>query len=121
MDLNTIRISAEPTNPSAPNGETVVTLTFRVRDNISGFRLGSLNLRDPQGIDHEFKVYPAWYDDWFPPTGPYEWTTLTWTVILPEGSAPGTWGLAELTVRDRAGNFNQYDFTEIIHFDVESD
>ncbi len=121
VDLNTIRISAEPTNPSAPNGETVVTLTFRVRDNISGFRLGSLNLRDPQGIDHQFWVYPEWYDAWFPPTGPYEWTTHTWTVILPEGSAPGTWGLAELTVWDRAGNFRQYDFTEIIHFDVESD
>lgn len=119
VDLNAIRISAEPTNPRAPNGETVVTLTFRVRDNISGFRQGSLNLRDPQGIDHQFYVYPEWYDAWFPPTGPYEWTTHTWTVILPEGSAPGTWGLAELTVSDRAGNFSQYDFTEIIHFDVE--
>ena len=121
VDVNTIQISAEPTNPSAPNGETLVTLTFRVRDNISGFRLGSLNLRDPQGIDHQFYVYPEWYDVRFPPTGPYQWTTHTWTVILPLGSAPGTWGLAELTVSDRAGNFRQYDFTEIIHFEVESD
>ena len=120
VDLNTIQISAKPTNPSAPNGETLVTLTFRVRDNISGFVLGSLNLRDPQGIDHQFYVYDPDRGDLFPSGDPSQWATHTWTVILPPGSAPGTWGLAEMTVYDRAENFRQYDFTEIIHFDVES-
>ena len=121
VDLNTIRISAEPTNPSAPNGETRVTLSFRVRDDISGFVLASADLRDPQGIDHQFYVYAADGSDRFPSADPSEWTNIDWIVILPEGSAPGTWGLAQMTVWDRARNFRQYDFTEIIHFDVESD
>ena len=120
VDLNTIQISGEPINPSAPDGETLVTLTFRVRDNISGFEVGSLYLRDPQGIDHQFYVYPEWYGGWFPPLAD-QWTTHAWTVILPAGSAPGTWGLAELTVVDKARNVRTYDFTEVIHFEVESD
>ena len=57
----------------------------------------------------------------FPSGDPSQWTTYTWTVILPPGSAPGTWGLANMTVYDRAENIRQYDFTEIIHFEVESD
>ena len=54
VDLNAIQVSAKPTNPEAPNGETLVTLTFRIRDNISGFTHAWLNLRDPQGIEHSF-------------------------------------------------------------------
>ena len=121
VDLNAIEISAEPTNPDAPNGETLVTMTFRIRDNIAGFHTASLYLRDPQGIDHQFYGYDPHGSDLFPPGDPSQWTTYTWSVVLPPGSAPGTWGLAEMVVWDRAGNFRQYDFTEIIHFDVESD
>ena len=121
VDLNAIQISAVPTNPDAPNGETLVTLTFRIRDNIAGFTQAYLNLRDPQGIEHGFWVQDPNRDDLFPTGDPARWTTYTWNVVLPEGSAPGTWGLADFTVRDRAENFRQYDFTEIIHFDVESD
>ena len=121
VNLNAIEISAEPTNPAAPNGETLVTLTFRIRDDIAGFTHGYLNLRDPQGIEHGFWVYTTNRFDLFATGDPSQWTTYTWTVVLPEGSAPGTWGLANMTVRDRAQNFRQYDFTEIIHFDVESD
>lgn len=121
VDLNTIEISAEPTNPDAPNGETLVTLTFRIRDNIAGFTHASLYLRDPQGIDHQFYGYDPHRRDLFPSGDPSQWKTYTWTVVLPPGSAPGTWGLANMTVYDRAENFRRYDFTEIIHFDVESD
>ena len=121
VDLNAIEISAEPTNPDAPNGETVVTVLFRVRDNISGFTRASLYLRDPQGIDHHYGVDDPNSYDLFPSGDPSEWTTYTKTIILPPGSAPGTWGLASMTVSDRAQNFRRYDFTEIIHFDVESD
>lgn len=121
VDLNAIEVSAEPTNPDAPNGETLVTLTFRIRDNIAGFTHGYLNLRDPQGIEHGFWVYTNNGSDLFPTGDPSQWTTHTWTVVLPEGSAPGTWGLADMTVYDRAENIKRYDFTEIIHFDVESD
>ena len=121
VDLNAIEISAEPTNPDAPNGETLVTVVFRVRDNISGFVGAALNLRDPQGIDHHYGVDNPNSYALFPSGDPSEWTTYTKTIILPPGSAPGTWGLASMTVADRAQNFQRYDFTEIIHFDVESD
>ncbi|MXZ36454.1 MAG: hypothetical protein F4Z21_14890 [Acidobacteria bacterium] len=121
VDLNAIEVSAEPTNPDAPNGETRVTLTFRIRDNIAGFIQAYLKLRDPQGIEHGFWVQDPNRFDLFPSGDPSQWTTYTWTVILPPGSAPGTWGLANMTVYDRAENIRQYDFTEIIHFEVESD
>jgi len=119
LDINDIQISAEPTNPAEPNGETEVTITFKVRDNNSGYRNASLNLRDPQGIDHYYGVPSD--DQWtlFPTDDPTEWNTYGRTILLPTGSAPGTWGLSEMTVVDRAGNFKGYDFTEIVHFDVE--
>lgn len=118
LDINDIQISAEPTYPEAPNGETLVTVTFRVRDNISGYRIASMELRDPQGIKHQDYHYHARSFQLFPEGDPTNWTTYTQTVLLPPGSAPGTWGLAEMTIRDRAGNFRRYNFTEIIHFDV---
>ena len=119
LDINDIHISAEPTNPDDPNGETLVTLEYRVRDNISGYSHAALFLRDPQGIDHFFYAYSPESHQLFPTGDPSQWTDYVWTVILPPGSAPGTWGLAEMTVRDRAQNFKAHDFTEIIHFDVE--
>ena len=118
LDINDIQISAEPTYPDAPNGETLVTISFGVRDNLSGYRIAELYLRDPQGIEHHYWVYNDATWSWFPEGDPNQWTTYTRTVLLPPGSAPGTWGLAEMTVYDRANNFKSYDFTEIIHFDV---
>ena len=121
LDVNDIQISAEPTFPEAPNGETLVTITFHVRDNISGYNIAQVMLRDPQGIEH---FYGYHYDEdrdlLFPEGDPTQWTTYTRTVLLPPGSAPGIWGLAQMTIQDRAGNFKRYDFTEIIHFDVLS-
>lgn len=118
LDINDIQISAEPTYPEAPNGETLVTVSFRVRDNLSGYRIAALMLRDPQGIEHHYWAYNDDTWSWFPEGDPTQWTTYTRTVLLPPGSAPGTWGLAEMTIYDRARNFKRYDFTEIIHFDV---
>ena len=117
LDINNIDISAEPTYPEAPNGETLVTVSFRVRDNLSGYRIAALMLRDPQGIEHHYWAYDDTWS-WFPSADPSQWTLYTRSVVLPPGSAPGTWGLAEMTIQDRAGNFRRYDFTEIIHFDV---
>ena len=118
LDINDIEISAEPTYPDAPNGETLVTISFLVRDNVSGYRIAALMLRDPQGIEHPYWAYNEGSWSWFPESDPTQWTTYTRTVLLPPGSAPGIWGLAQMTIRDRAGNFKRYDFTEIIHFDV---
>ena len=118
LDVNDIQISAEPTYPEAPNGETLVTVSFRVRDNLSGYRIAALMLRDPQGIEHHRWAYNDDTWSWFPSGDPSQWTMYTRTVVLPPGSAPGTWGLAEMTIYDRANNFQRYDFTEVIHFDV---
>ena len=57
LDLNAITIKAEPTNPEAPNGEARVDITFRVKDNISGYSSSRLHLRDPQGVRHGFRHY----------------------------------------------------------------
>ena len=119
LDLNNMQLTATPTNPTSPNGETLVTFTFRVRDNISGFVLGGFYLRDPQGIDHHFYAYTSRGGHLLPEGDPTEWKTYTATILLPAGSAPGTWGIPEMTIWDRAHNFRKYDFTEIIHFVVE--
>ena len=117
--INDIEIDAEPTNSELPNGETVVTIRFRVRDNISGYMHAALNLRDPQGIEHFAYALADDRSVLFPSDDPTRWKWHTFVHILPPGSAPGTWGLADMTVYDRAENFRQYDFTEIIHFEVE--
>ena len=118
LDVENISIHAEPTKPDNPNGETLVTLRYRLRDNISGAHDTAISLGDPQGIGHFFWDTAPDRSQLFPSGGPSEWADRTFTVLLPVGSAPGTWGLADMTVRDRAGNFKAYDFTEIIHFDV---
>ena len=118
LDLNNIQISAEPTNPDTPNGETIVTVTFKVKDNNSGYRIAHLSLRDPQGINHPFWAYNDDTYTLFPTDDVTQWHTYTRNIVLPVGSAPGTWGMTEMTIYDRAGNFKGYDFTEIVHFDV---
>ena len=49
LDLNNISIEAQPTRPDDPNGETLVTLKYRVRDNISGVANASYILARPTG------------------------------------------------------------------------
>ena len=117
MDVNRISVSATPVHPDAPDGETVVTVTYHVRDDGAGYRKAALYLRDPQGIKHHHWAVHDWSE--FFDGDPSEWTTYTETVVLPRGSAPGTWGLAEMTVWDKAGNIHRYDFTEIVHVDVD--
>ncbi len=118
LDLNDIQISAQPSNPETPNGETKVQISFKVKDNISGYNLASLSLRDPQGIVHNYWAYNDSSWSLFPEGEQGQWQTYTRTIVLPAGSAPGTWGLTEMTIYDRANNFKSYDFTEIVHFDV---
>ena len=119
LDLNRMRVDAEPTNPEQPNGETIVTFTFRVRDNISGYLGGAIILRDPQGIDHF--VYARYADSYlvFPRGDPTRWEEHTVVHVLPPGSAPGTWGVANMRLADRAQNSVHHDFTEVIHFTVD--
>lgn len=119
IDVNRIRVSAEPTNPEAPNGETRVTVAFPWRDNISGLAASQLLLRDPQGGTLHHWIYPDDREDLYPRRNPATWQTLERVVVLPPGSIPGTWGLAEIVATDRAGNFEPYNFVEIVRFDVE--
>lgn len=118
LDLNHINIVAEPTNQEKPNGETIVTVSFNVRDNISGYNIARFSLRDPQGNNHPFVAYND--DAWsiFPTDDVTVWHRFERKIVLPAGSAPGKWGLSEMTIQDRAGNFKGYDFTTIMHFDV---
>ena len=121
IDVNRIRVDAEPTNPEAPNGETEVTITFRHRDNISGLRELAMLLRDPQGGNHHYWVIPEDRDALYPSGDPSRWQQMEHVLFLPPGSLPGTWGIAEMTPRDRAGNEEVFNFVEVIHFDVDGE
>ena len=121
LDLNRITIEAEPTNPAAPNGETKVDITFRVKDNISGYRSTDMLLRDPQGVEHFFRHHrDEYYYSVYFPGDPTVYKTYQETITLPVGSVPGIWGLAEMTVWDKAQNKLIADFTETVRFEVDS-
>ena len=119
LDVNRITIKAEPTIPEAPNGETIVDISFRIKDNISGYEISSLSLRDPQGIMHHFYHYPDGYGGLYFAGNPSIFKEYHKRIVLPVGSAPGIWGLAEMTVFDKAGNTLRADFTEIVRFEVD--
>ena len=120
IDINRIYIDAEPTNPDQPTGETDVTVTFYIRDDISGFRHVKMRLRDPQGGQHF-----QWHEGpnpWslYPTTQPGKWYKRNATWVLPPGSPPGIWGLSTMQSYDRAGNRRNYDFTETIRIEVQN-
>ena len=118
LDLNQITIQAEPTNIEEPNGETKVDISFRIKDDISGYSLADLYLRDPNGVMHNFRHYdPDIYKVYFT-RDPAVYETYHQTIILPVGSIPGTWGIAEMKVFDKAYNLLRANFTEIIRFEV---
>ena len=118
LDVNRITIKAEPTIPEAPNGETIVDISFRIKDNISGYEISSMNLRDPQGVMHHFYHYPDGYGGLYFDGNPALFKEYHRRIVLPVGSAPGIWGLADMTVFDKAGNTLRSDFTEIVRFEV---
>ena len=119
LDLNRITINAEPRHPEAPNGETRVDISFRVKDNISGYAKTDMLLRDPQGVTHFFRHYDVDFWDIYFSRAPTVYEAYHKTIILPVGSAPGIWGLAEMNVTDKAQNVLRADFTEIVRFEVE--
>lgn len=118
LNVNRITITAEPTIPEAPNGETTVDISFFVKDNISGYDIGGMYLRDPHGSMHHFWHYPPGRGEMYPSDNPTIYKEYHQRIILPVGSIPGTWGLAEMTLKDKARNFSKYDFTEIVRFEI---
>ena len=121
LDVNSITIKAEPTNPEAPNGETRVDIMFRARDDIAGYNSSRIHLRDPQGVRHGFSYYGPNHNQGPEPNlyflgDPTVYQTYHKIIILPIGSPPGTWGLSDMTVTDKAENRLHVDFTEIVRF-----
>ena len=57
----------------------------------------------------------------YPDGDPARWQEMERVVILPPGSIPGTWGIAEIVAQDRARNLERYNFVEIVHFEVEGE
>ena len=116
LDYNRITVSAVPTRPQAPDGETIVDITFRAKDDFSGIHGFSMYLRDPNGVKHHFwgDRTPGFYFQ----GNPTQYKKYEKTIVLPVGSIPGTWGLAELHITDNAKNKLRADFTEIVRFEV---
>ena len=130
IDINNISITAEPTNPTAPDGETRVEIDVLARDfsdyegHESGVYLISFTLRDPLGGIHGYQTgnstmnNPDLNHHNANPQNDNEWRLYNFDLLLPKGSPPGQWGMASATVEDRAGNREQYSFAEYVRFDI---
>ena len=120
LDLNQITVKAVPTNPEEPNGETEVDITFMIKDDISGYSTTDIHLRDPHGVMHFFRHNHHEFHNIYFSGDPTVYKTYHNTIILPVGSVPGTWGVAQMTVWDKAQNKLLADFTEIVRFEVDN-
>jgi hypothetical protein len=127
IDVNRIRVVATPTNSTFPDGETRVDISLLARDlsdyagHEAGVKLISYNLRDPLGREYS---YSSWNDNGLfnyysiKADGNSEWKPVKLDILLPKGSAPGKWGIVSIQTLDRAGNFRNYSFVEIVRFDI---
>ncbi len=120
LDVNNIYVKATPTNPEAPNGETDVEISFRMKDNISGPHQAVFYTRDPHGNVFQH-IFDKHHNGMYPDYDVTEWEQFSFKFLLPEGSAPGRWGITSCTVEDRAQNRTAYDFTEIVRFEVSDE
>lgn len=120
IDLNKIYVKATPTKPEAPDGETLVEITYYAKDDKSGLGQVGYILRDPQGIAHaEYHYHENFYTMFFN-GDPTAWKEYKINVVLPRGSSPGIWGLETINVMDKAGNRKSYNFAENINFQVNT-
>ena len=119
LDLNRISVYAEPTHPEAPDGETKVTINYYARDDKSGYDIGYYTLLDPQGIGHSEYHYIPGRGAMFFDGDPTVWKRYTINCVLPQGSAPGIWGLASLNLKDKALNNRSYNFVETLIFEPD--
>lgn len=119
LDLNRISVYAEPTNKEAPDGETLVTINYYARDDKSGLGTVGYSLKDPQGLLHgEYHYHRNSHSLYFD-GDPTVWERYTIKCILPKGSAPGIWGLAEMSLSDKAWNERTYNFVETLIFEPD--
>ena len=122
LDVNRITVDAEPVNPANPNGETLVTVVYYVKDDISGFESGHIAIRDPLGGERSYGISgPYTYgrtNEIYFQDDPNVSRKYTSSIHLPEGSFPGIWGVIGISVTDKARNNIYHDFTEITRFEV---
>jgi hypothetical protein len=118
LDVNRLSVTAAPTSPAAPDGETLVKIVYYARDDKSGLGVVSYRLLDPQGGSHfDYHYHANFYTQRFE-GDPVAWTRYEIQVLLPRGSAPGMWGLQEMNLADKVGNHRGYNFVETMHFTV---
>ncbi|MDB4010941.1 Ig-like domain-containing protein [Polaribacter sp.] len=130
IDINNITITAEPTNPEAPNGETRVDISILARDlsDFTGHEAGvsavHFTLRDPLGGITGYQTgngtmnHPNFITGDQNGDGNNQWKLYNFNLLLPQGSPPGEWGMASAYVADKAGNWEEYSFVEYIRFDI---
>ena len=122
LDVNRITVDAEPVNPVNPNGETLVTVAYYLKDDISGFERGHIAIRDPLGGESSYGFQgPYSYmhtGELYFQGAPTVYRKYTSSIHLPEGSFPGVWGVIGISVTDKANNSIYHDFTEITRFEV---
>jgi hypothetical protein len=124
LDLNAIQISAAPVNPDKLNGATNVRIKLRSRDLKSGISEILYCLRSPLDRLSCASVGRGRSDldrGILPDNDTRDWTEYSGTIKLPAGSAPGTWGVDYVTLRDRVGNIDIHRFTEPVKFIVENE
>jgi len=128
IDLNDIKIQATPTNPSAPNGETLFEMWLWIKDEsdfagkASGFANGSYTLRDPQGLERSISMQSDLGNLYYsiqPDSSIYGYKRYYFKTLLPAGSPPGLWGVSAININDHAQNKKYYSFVEFVRFDVD--
>jgi len=120
LDLDSISVTASPTMPDAPNGETKVTIVFSCSDDKSGLGVVTYRLLDPQGGSHfNYFYHRNQYTLYFSgdPTAKEKYTI---NVVLPVGSPPGEWGLQSMELTDKVDNKASHSFAELVHFEADS-
>lgn len=128
IDLNDIKIQATPTNPSAPNGETLFEMWLWIKDEsdfagkASGFAHGYYTLRDPQGLERSISMQSDLGNLYYsiqPDSSIYGFKRYYFKTLLPAGSPPGLWGVSAININDHAQNKKYYSFVEYVRFDVD--
>ena len=118
LALDELGVSAVSIRPDAPDGETRVTIIYLARDDASGLGQVSYVVRDPQGVEqHHYHYHENFHGEEFR-GDPTEWRRYEAELLLPAGSAPGTWGVTSMQLGDKAGNSKRYGFTETLRFEV---
>jgi len=104
VDMGSFKVVATAAKPSKPNGETLVSVSFKARDDASGVGYISYRLLDPEGGSHMGQLYHQNSDTRVFEGDATAWAEYVLITTLPVGSPAGEWGVEEIEVWDKAGN-----------------